>query len=1030
MGVRIYALAKELNVDSKELVDLCSKAGISGKGSALASLNDDEVSRLKSYLGGGGTATAAPPKSSTRTRTTESESNEKAPLERPSSKRSSSGMPGPLGKAFAKGPKKPAPIQTTSKDKASDQEEPAEEEYETQPEPTAESPPSQESQMLVEEEVETLPGEKAEDNVPAEDTAETAIATEEESAAEVEQAEEEVESEEADEIAKAEAEDLPPEKSKASGPLRPYTREGYSRPGGAPLKRVQHLDSKSSKDKGSKDRGKTAKSGSDQEKPPKKKSGGKSGSSAANPSLMLAKMPDAPKPKAKPKPAEPAPLKPDIALPKDAIRQAKQGTAGAKPLQEHIKNLEKAKEDKEKKPPAKGRAGQAGQAEPAAKTGETPARGKRDRFHPKEDEAEGKAAPAKTHKKKKKHRAKDSEEEFSREPQQQTSRKKTLTRRRGGSNTAAPRKSEVVIEPPISVRDFCEETGLSSGQVLKKLLADMKVMATINSTLDLETVEMLALEFGLNIHIRKALDLEEELVKEFEVREDPPESLRPRPPIVTFLGHVDHGKTSLLDKVIGLNVVSGESGGITQHIRAYNVPYNENSVTFVDTPGHEAFTEMRARGANVTDVAVLVIAADDGIMPQTEEALSHARAAGVPIIVALNKIDLPGVDVQRIYQQMATHELLPTEWGGDTEVVKTSAITGEGIDELMETLLTIAELHEYKANPDRLATGTCLESEMQEDRGVITKIIVQTGTLRTGDMLVCGTAYGRVKAIHNTLDWKQTFEEAGPSMPVNITGLDEAPSAGEPFYVVPDIAQAREVVEKRRFAQRGEDVTPEGKVMSLEALSQRLGEEEKQNLNLIIRADTRGSLEAIRKELSKLDNPEVELKFMQELVGGITEGDVHLAEVSKAIILGFNVVPDDRARSLAKQKGVEIRRYSIIYEITEHIKQAIERQLKPEQRTIDLGIALVQRIFTISRIGTIAGCRITEGLVERGSRVRLIRDSRVVGDYEIESLRREKDDVKQVPQGYECGIKLSGYNDLKEGDMLEAYKTEEVARTL
>ena len=510
----------------------------------------------------------------------------------------------------------------------------------------------------------------------------------------------------------------------------------------------------------------------------------------------------------------------------------------------------------------------------------------------------------------------------------------------------------------------------------------------------------------------------------------------PRPPIVTFLGHVDHGKTSLLDALIGIDVVSGEAGGITQHIRAYQIEKDGNRIAFVDTPGHEAFTEMRARGANVTDIAVLVVAADDGVMPQTAEAINHAKAAGVPIVVALNKCDLPGITPDKAMQDLATNELLPSEWGGETEVVKTSAITKDGLDELLETLLVTAELYEYKANPNRPAYGTCLESEQQSDRGVVCKVLVQGGTLRIGDVVVCGTSYGRVKAMNDTLLPTVRHEEVGPSTPVNLTGFNTAPGAGEKLYVVDDIAKAREIAEARSHVEHEQNVA--GSVMvSLEEMARRLemgrlapSDAEVVTLNLILRADTKGSIEAIKKELGKIDHPEVRIKIVQALVGGVTVADVRLAQASEAVICAFNVVPDENARSLAEEVGAQVRRYDVIYKITDDLKATLEGRLKPEEQIVEQGMAMVLRTFSISKTGMIAGCRVMRGTIQRECRMRVIRDSTIIGDYPIESLKREKDDSKEVQRGMECGIKLDGFNDIKEGDTLEAYRIEEVARTL
>jgi translation initiation factor IF-2 len=542
---------------------------------------------------------------------------------------------------------------------------------------------------------------------------------------------------------------------------------------------------------------------------------------------------------------------------------------------------------------------------------------------------------------------------------------------------------------------------------------------------------------GLDIEIKQPLSLEEKLLEKF-AKEDEPDQLVARPPIVTFLGHVDHGKTSLLDKIIGINVVAGEAGGITQHIRAYQVETKTGrKISFVDTPGHEAFTEMRARGANVTDIAVLVVAADDGIMRQTEEAISHAKAAGVPIVVAMNKIDLPGANPQRVLEQLAANELLPSEWGGEVEVVRTSAVTGQGMDELLQTLLLVADIQEYKANPDRGGNGTCLEAEQQPGRGVIAKVMVRNGTLREGDVIVCGAAHGRVKAMYDTLDGRKKLKEAGPSTPVNLTGLDIAPNAGDAFYVIDDIAEARELAEERANATRERSLSGGGtKRISLEEFQRRLAEgsvgqeDDVATLNLIIRADVRGSIEAIHHEFSKFDHPEVQIKVLQGAVGGISVADVTLASASDAVIVGFNVIPDEDARSLAEARGVEIRRYDIIYKLTDDIKAMLEGKLKPEERIVDLGRAVVKAVFTISRVGAVAGCYVIQGTVERNARVKVFRDGRVVGDYAIDTLRREKDDVKEVQRGMECGVKLQNFNDIKQDDVLEVYKIEEVARTL
>jgi translation initiation factor IF-2 len=750
------------------------------------------------------------------------------------------------------------------------------------------------------------------------------------------------------------------------------------------------------------------------------------------PSIRVAPMPTAVQPPP-PSANEPAPQKPDLKLPADAIRASR---AGPKPLQEHLRKHEaKRKADVVSRKPDGGR----GPAPPPP-PGEVPAgrdrgRGKAGKGAPGDPEfaaALGGREQRQLNRKRTTTPARFHPSTAGDDEQVRRGRRSRPKQKRSGLSTAAPRKGNVVVQFPATVRSFSEAIGVTVTKVLSKLMALGTPLTTnaINADLDAERVQLLAMEFGVEVELKQAVSLEDQLLNEIQSHEDDPAQLEPRPPVVTFLGHVDHGKTSLLDRIIGIDVVSGESGGITQHIRAYRVEKDGRTISFVDTPGHEAFTEMRARGANVTDIAVLVVAADDGVMPQTEEAISHARAAGVPIVVALNKTDLPGINYDRIYSQLVTAGLQPTEWGGDTELVKCSALTGQGIDELLETLLTISELHDYKANPHRPAIGTCLEAELHEGRGVVAKLLVQNGTLKVGDVVVCGPAYGRVKAMYDTLRPGQSHNTAGPSMPVNVTGLSVAPGAGDHFFVLSEIAQAREIAEQRAMESRQQALGGITTHVTLENLFDRLDGESSQTLNLILRADVRGSIEAIRKELTKLEHPEVQIKILQATVGGITEADVHLADASDAIIIGFNVVPDEGARSLAEQKGVQIRRYDIIYQVTDDLKKALEGLLEPEKREVDLGRALVQRTFTISRMGTIAGCRVLAGTVERNCRVRLIRDSRVIGDYPLESLRREKDDAREVREGYECGMKLAGYNDVKEGDILEAYRIEEVARTL
>ncbi len=741
----------------------------------------------------------------------------------------------------------------------------------------------------------------------------------------------------------------------------------------------------------------------------------KSRSKSPRPFIRVA-LPKAKQPQLQPKKKEEPPaVKPIVSLPPDAIRAAKEGSATA--LKDHVRKLKKEQEARTK-PTVSGR----------VKT-------KPEKFDEDEEELRKRRGPIsrkergqrrREREKAKKIQALETEEET------ETPRMAPRTLRRTGANTAAPRKNKVVVELPCTVRSFSEAVGVPAAKVLLTLMK-LGQRLTINNNLDPDLAELVAAELGIDAELRREVPLEEEILAPFKQEPDP-DSLQPRPPVITFLGHVDHGKTSLLDRIIGTEVVKTEAGGITQHIRAYQVHKDGQAITFIDTPGHEAFTAMRARGANVTDIVVLVVAADDGVMPQTEEAIAHAKAAGVPIVVALNKIDLPGVNVDRCLQQLAAHELLPSQWGGDTEVVLTSALTGEGIDQLLETLLTLAELHELKAPYEGPTCGTCLEAQRHEGLGVVAKFLVQRGTLRPGDVVLCGGAYGRIRALRDTLHPQKTHDRATPSMPVDVIGLQEVPEAGEAFYILDDISVARDIAEERQRRQREQSTTVLSAKPSLERLQEFLAAQsgETKTLNLIVRADTRGSIEAILKEISKLEHPEVQVKVIQALVGGITEGDVHLADACDALIVGFNVAPDEKARSLAKARGVQIRRYSVIYNLTDDLRAALEGMLQPEVQERELGRAMVLRVFRISKVGNVAGCRVLAGVIRRDPsvKVRVIRAGTVIGEYGIESLRREKDDVREVRQGMECGLKLANFNDVKEGDVLEAYTIEQVSRSL
>ncbi len=593
-----------------------------------------------------------------------------------------------------------------------------------------------------------------------------------------------------------------------------------------------------------------------------------------------------------------------------------------------------------------------------------------------------------------------------------------------------PRKGKVPITLPITVRSLSEAIGVKSGELLFKLMAHgQPANININTTLEPDLAETVALEHGCELDVKRGVDVEGDLTA-LARKPDAPEDLVPRAPIVTIMGHVDHGKTSLLDKIRHSNVTATEAGGITQVIRAWRVEHNGHPITFLDTPGHEAFTKMRARGANVTDIAVIVVAVDDGVMPQTEEAINHAKAAGVSMVVALNKVDLPNANLRKTEQQLYGMGVLPDNMGGDTPFVQTSAATGKGIDELLDALSIVAELKELKANPNKPASGTCLEAYLSEEEGVYATLLIRDGTLRRGDVVLCGATFGRVRAMYDDLG--RPLQEAGPTVPVRITGLDAVPNADDPFQVVPDLADAREVADKRksRMVEAGQF---KRQPLALENLSKAQIVE----LKIILKAEARGSIEAIRKELEKLYHDEVRVRILHAAIGGITESDVQLALTSPqdTLILGFNVVPDDRARALAEERSISIRQYDIIYKLTEDVRAALEGKLKPREDVIHLGRAVVRETFKISRVGTIAGCYVTQGVIERSAKVRVIRAGAVIypppeRSVGLESLKRFKEDVREVREGFECGIKVAGYDDIKVDDVIEAYRVEQVQRTL
>lgn len=599
-------------------------------------------------------------------------------------------------------------------------------------------------------------------------------------------------------------------------------------------------------------------------------------------------------------------------------------------------------------------------------------------------------------------------------------------RKRRGAPNPADLKTSATVEEPITVRSLSEAIGRPAKSILGALFKRGQ-MLTINQGLDEETAWEVAAELGVELEVKRGQTSAEYLDEIYDA-EDSEELLEERPPVVTILGHVDHGKTSLLDKIRETDVAGGEAGGITQHIRAYQINHGGKKVTFVDTPGHAAFGEMRARGANVTDIVVLVVAANDSVMPQTVECISHAKASGVPIIVAMNKCDLPDINEQKVLTDLSTNGVQPQEWGGDIEVVRTSAMSGQGLDDLLETILLTAEISELKANPDTNSVGICLEAFRDEGVGPIAWLIVQRGTLRIGDAIVCGEAFGHIRALYN--DRGEMVEEVGPSTPVKLTGLDVVPGAGDRFFVLDDIDKARAAAEENRQVGRESMLANKNRPRTLDDILDAAREGEIQDLNVILKGDTQGSIEALRSEIEKFEHPEVRVKILHEAVGGVNESDVYLASASDAIVVAFHVIAEDRARQLAEREGVEIRRYDIIYEVIDQIKRSLEGLLLPEKVQVATGRALVLQTFNVSKFGTIAGCRVLSGTIERTNRVHVIRDQKVLNDYPIASLKRVKDDAKEVREGMECGIRLDGFNDVKEGDLLEAFRVDTVKRTL
>jgi len=578
---------------------------------------------------------------------------------------------------------------------------------------------------------------------------------------------------------------------------------------------------------------------------------------------------------------------------------------------------------------------------------------------------------------------------------------------------------KVLIPETIAVGELALRLKKTAAEVIKQLMK-LGVMASISQDIDFDTASLVAMELGAVPEKEVVVTIEEKL---FDEREDTAEELVERAPVVVVMGHVDHGKTSLLDAIRQADVASGEAGGITQHIGAYRVRLNDRDITFLDTPGHAAFTSMRARGAQVTDIAILVVAADDGVMPQTVEAINHAKAAGVPIIVAVNKMDKESADPDRILQQLTEYELVPEEWGGTTVVCKISAKKKQGIDNLLEMVLLTADIQELKANPNRLAKGTVIEAKLDRGRGPVATILVQNGTLKNGDIVIAGTAVGRIRAM--TDDKGRKLEEAGPSVPVEIIGLAEVPGAGDIFYAVEDERMARTLAEKRRFEEKEEQAHAQQKV-TLDNLFSHIETGSVKSLNIIVKADVKGSAEAVKSSLEKISNEEVKVSVIHSAVGGVNNSDIMLAAASNAIIVGFNVRPEAGVADAAQQAGVDVRLYRIIYDCIEEIEQAMKGMLAPKFKEVVIGHAEVRQTFKVSGVGTIAGCYVTDGKMQRKEKVRIVRDSIVIHEGDLATLRRFKDDAKEVAQGFECGLSIEKFNDIKEGDIIEAFVMEQI----
>ena len=581
--------------------------------------------------------------------------------------------------------------------------------------------------------------------------------------------------------------------------------------------------------------------------------------------------------------------------------------------------------------------------------------------------------------------------------------------------------TEITIPESITVKDLAQEMKKTTGEIIKKLL-DYGIMATLNNEIDFDTAYLIAQDFGITAK-KKEIVTEEDIL--FDDSEDKPEDLEPRPPVIVVMGHVDHGKTSLLDAVRSTNVIEGEAGGITQHIGAYQVEVNGRTITFLDTPGHEAFTSMRARGAQVTDIAILVVAANDGVMPQTVEAINHAKNANIPIIVAINKIDVEGANPEKVKQELMKYDLVPEEWGGNTVFVEISAKKRINIDGLLEMVLLVADVQELKANPKKQAKGVVIEARLDKTRGPIATMLVQRGTLDVGDTIVVGSVIGRIRAMVN--DKGKKVKKAGPSTPVEIMGLTEVPEAGETFYEVKDEKTAKHLIEKRKRQEREKSINAMS-TLSLNDLFSQIEKNKLKQLNLIVKADVQGTVEAVTSSLEKISNDEVKVKVIHANVGGVTESDVTLAKVAHAIIIAFNVRPEPIAKDMAQKEGIEIKQYSVIYKAIEDVEAAMKGMLDPTFEEKVIGNAEIRQTFKVSNVGTIAGCYVLDGKITRHAGVRVIRDNVVIHEGKLVSLKRFKDDVKEVAAGYECGLQIENFNDIKEGDTLEIFIMEEVKK--